>query len=103
MGTRHPKSCASRVIAVKTWIKPEDDAAYYRKRALVEQVAAQGATCEAARRCHDELAAAYRFRAAILSEQSPEHAEIGQMSLDKIVRVASSGDDRRVNPCSCSS
>jgi hypothetical protein len=45
----------------------EDDASYYRTRALQEQVAAQKATCEAARTCHDQLAAIYRFRALMLS------------------------------------
>ena len=46
----------------------EDDASYYRTRALQEQVAAQKATCEAARTCHDQLAAIYRFRALMLSD-----------------------------------
>lgn len=46
----------------------EDDKSYCRRRALQEQVAAQQATCEAARERHDELAGMYRFRAAILSE-----------------------------------
>jgi len=44
-----------------------DDAAYYRKRAIDEQVAAQNATCEAARERHEELATMYRFRAAMLT------------------------------------
>lgn len=43
----------------------EDDASYFRRRALQEQVAAQQATCEAARLRHDELALMYRFRAAM--------------------------------------
>lgn len=44
-----------------------DDAEYYRRRALQEQLAAQNATCAAARQRHDELATMYRFRAAILT------------------------------------
>ena len=49
----------------------QDDASYFRRRAVQEQVAAQRATCDAARRCHDELAAAYRFRAATLPKPLP--------------------------------
>ena len=44
-----------------------EDEAYYRRRALQEQVAAQRASCPAARDSHDELATMYRFRAAMLS------------------------------------
>jgi hypothetical protein len=40
-----------------------DDAAYFRSRALQEQVAAQRSTCEAARESHNALAVMYRFRA----------------------------------------
>ena len=43
------------------------DEAYYRRRALQEQVAAQKASCAAARDGHAELATMYRFRAAMLS------------------------------------
>jgi hypothetical protein len=46
-----------------------DDAGYFRSRALQEQVAAQKATCEAARDRHDRLAAMYRFRALMASSQ----------------------------------
>lgn len=45
----------------------EDDASYFRRRALQEQLAAQKAACEAARDRHDELATMYRFRAAMLT------------------------------------
>jgi hypothetical protein len=45
----------------------KDDANYFRRRALEEQVAAQFATCKVARDRHDELAAMYRFRAAMLT------------------------------------
>jgi hypothetical protein len=45
----------------------EEDASYFRRRALQEQIAAQKATCEAARQRHDELAMMYRFRAAMLT------------------------------------
>ena len=44
-----------------------DDAEYYRRRALQEQLAAQTAACAAARQRHDELAAMYGFRVAILT------------------------------------
>lgn len=61
----------------------EDDASYYRRRALQEQLAAQNATSEAARDRHDELATMYRFRAAMLTSQPDcwtdalqQHAEI---------------------------
>lgn len=43
-----------------------DDAGYYRRRALQEQLAAQRAACSAARQRHDELATMYRFRVAML-------------------------------------
>jgi len=45
----------------------EDDAAYFSRRALQEQIAAQTATCNAAQKRHDELASMYRFRAAMLN------------------------------------
>ena len=47
----------------------EDDAGYFGRRALQEQIAAQRAICEAARRRHDELAMMYRFRAAMLTKR----------------------------------
>ena len=46
-----------------------DDADYYRRRALQEQIAAQKATCAAARERHDQLAAMYRFRALMDSDE----------------------------------
>jgi len=42
-----------------------DDAAYFRERAIEEQVAARRATCAAARQRHDEMAALYRFKAML--------------------------------------
>ena len=45
----------------------QDDVDYYRTRAVQEQVAAQKASCEAARERHEELAAMYRFRSAMLT------------------------------------
>ena len=47
----------------------DGDADYYRRRALQEQIAAQKATCEAARERHDQLAAMYRFRALMDSDE----------------------------------
>jgi hypothetical protein len=46
----------------------QDDASYFRRRALQEQVAAQRASCEAARLRHEELATMYRFRAVMSSK-----------------------------------
>lgn len=40
----------------------DEDASYYRRRALEEQVMAERATCDSARECHAELAAMYRLR-----------------------------------------
>ena len=47
--------------------RAEDDATYFSRRALQEQMAAQSATCKAAQKRHDELASMYRFRAAMLT------------------------------------
>ena len=44
-----------------------DDESYYRARALQEQIAAQDATRPPVREIHDQLAAMYRFRVAMLS------------------------------------
>ena len=55
-----------------------NDSDYYRRRALQEQTAAQKATCEAARERHDQLAAMYRFRALMGSDEpqsGPERVE----------------------------
>lgn len=43
------------------------DIEYYRQRAIEEQIAALQAKCPAARFCHDEMAAIYRFRVSQLS------------------------------------
>ena len=58
---------------LETMLRPEraDDAGYFRTRALQEQVAAQGATSDVARRRHEELAMLYRFRSMM---QPPEDA-----------------------------
>lgn len=44
-----------------------DDVEYFRTRALQEQLAATNAQIPEARKCHDELAMMYRFKAAMLS------------------------------------
>lgn len=54
-------------ICASMWPSQADDASYFGRRALQEQIAAQKATCEAARNRHDQLAAMYRFRALMLS------------------------------------
>lgn len=56
----------------------DDDLRYFRKRALEEQIAAQRSACEAARHRHDELAAMYRFRAAMLSMPNQCWAEASE-------------------------
>lgn len=47
--------------------RPDSDIEYFRARALEEQVAAGRARSPEARKCHDELAMMYRFKAAMLS------------------------------------
>lgn len=54
----------------------EDDASYYRRRALQEQVAAQNATCEAVRDRHNQLAEMYRLRALMLSDDGLPNDEL---------------------------
>ena len=63
----------------------QDDASYFRNRAVQEQVAAQRATSDAARRCHDELAAAYRFRAATLPKPvTCREPFLGKIGMSKV-------------------
>lgn len=50
--------------------RPTDDAAYFHVRAIEEQLAAQRATCAAARERHDEMAAVYRFREMLARSSS---------------------------------
>jgi hypothetical protein len=64
----------------------KDDAAYYRSRALQEQIAAQRASCGVARDRHDELATMYRFRAAMLSSGPESWADVD--ASDPIVEPA---------------
>jgi hypothetical protein len=52
-----------------------NDESYYRGRAIQEQIAAQNATSGAAREVHDQLAAMYRFRVAMLSRGSTKCSE----------------------------
>ena len=58
----------------------DDDASYFRRRALQEQLAAQRATCKVARDRHDELAIMYRFRAAMLTT----HPSCGADALQQV-------------------
>jgi hypothetical protein len=46
----------------------QSDCEYYRARAVQEQLAAMRAGCPTARRCHEELATMYRFKAGMLSK-----------------------------------
>ena len=54
---------------------PENDAAYFRRRAIEEQVAAQKATCKAACERHEELATMYRFRSFMLTTHPDRWSE----------------------------
>ena len=71
------------------WPRParqcSDDAEYYFTRSIQEQTAAQKATCNVARERHDELAAMYRFRAAMLSSHPPCWSEPAS---DELVETA---------------
>lgn len=62
-----------------------DDLNYFRARAVQEQVAAQKADCEQARKRHEELAAMYRFRAAMLS--SPVTDWCGALTGDQPLEI----------------
>lgn len=61
----------------------EDDFSYYRHRAIQEQLAAQKASCEPARRRHDELATLYRFRAAMLSRPPEQWTDVFEKEPEK--------------------
>lgn len=61
----------------------ESDATFYRRRALQEQVAAARASCEAARDRHDELAAMYRFRLAMVETKPECWADIYRVDREK--------------------
>jgi hypothetical protein len=60
----------------------EDDASYYRRRALQEQVAAARANCQAARDRHDKLATMYRFRSAMLTQRPESWADVLKRELE---------------------
>lgn len=55
---------------------PKSDATFYRRRALQEQVAAARASCEVARDRHEELAAMYRFRLAMVETKPESWADV---------------------------
>lgn len=56
----------------------ENDATYFHRRSIEEQVAAQRATCEEARHRHEELATMYRFRSAMLTTAPASWADVIQ-------------------------
>ena len=61
-----------------------DDESYYRARALQEQIASRNATSEAARERHDQLAAMYRLRVAMISTGPAQWSEcLGQECLEE--------------------
>lgn len=47
------------------------DSAYFRERAVEEDLAANGARCAAARERHEEMADMYRFRVSMLKRDLP--------------------------------
>jgi len=63
----------------------QDDADYYRGRAIQEQIAAQKARCEQARKSHDQLAAMYRFRALMLADEPASAAEPVRIRVEETV------------------
>lgn len=71
----------------------KSDADYYRARALEEQVAAQKATCTAARERHDELATMYRFRAVMLTKHKKAMRKMKLMPIG----TTSPGSERPTN------
>jgi hypothetical protein len=60
----------------------EDEATYFRRRALQEHLAAQNAASKVARDRHDELATMYRFRAAMLTTNPRCWAEALQQRVE---------------------
>jgi hypothetical protein len=60
----------------------EDEASYFRRRALQEHFAARNASCKVARDRHDELASMYRLRAAMLTTQPRFWAEALQQQAE---------------------
>ena len=60
---------------VRPFVRVDGDADYYRRRAMQEQIAAQKATCAAARERHDQLATMYRFRALMGSDEPVSASE----------------------------
>ena len=59
----------------RPFVRVDGDADYYRRRAMQEQIAAQKATCAAARERHDQLATMYRFRALMGSDEPASASE----------------------------
>ena len=53
-----------------------DDESYYRARVVEEQIASRNAASEAARERHDQLAAMYRFRVAMVSSGPSQWADV---------------------------
>lgn len=60
----------------------EDEAGYFWRRAIEEQVATQKATCSSARQRHAELSAMYRFRSAMLSKGARSWSDTDRRELD---------------------
>jgi hypothetical protein len=62
----------------------DDDASYFKRRALQEQLAARNAASSVARERHDELATMYRFRAAMLTTDPRCWAEALQQQAELV-------------------
>jgi hypothetical protein len=52
-------------------VRPTENADYFHARAIEEEVAAQRATCAAARDRHDEMATMYSFREMLARSRPP--------------------------------
>lgn len=62
----------------------ESDTTFYRRRALQEQVAAARATCAAARERHDELAAMYWFRLAMVQKRPECWGDVLEIACEQV-------------------
>ena len=80
--------------------RPVDDSDYYHTRAIEEQLAAQLATCDAARHRHEELATAYRFK-DLMSRKAGHNFLAGDgANSEEVVTVTRRAKVRPGPPCS---
>jgi hypothetical protein len=62
-----------------------DDEAYFRRRALQEDLAARNARCEAARERHDEMAAMYLLRCSVIHDRTGHPGGPSRVELEPTV------------------